>query len=249
LISAAEGFFDFYLNRLCAMNDARTDRGRLAVVKSLAEALGKTGSPVLLDTYAQKAALRLGVSADSVRAEFRKLARAVASGPTVEWEEAELPEAPKEETPPGGRELWLLRFLLSHDETVGWVAEHLDLKWIRHPSVRRVVAARLAAHQEGRWTGVPGLMDDLGEDADARGLITQSVAGAALKGDVQRNLVEAVRVLRNDFADRQLASSQVRLAEPGLEAGELAEVQAQRRDWQRLKQEPLPGPEGGPAGA
>jgi DNA primase len=54
LIVKAQGFFDFYLNRLCSENDLGTDRGRLAEVKSLVESLRKTGSAVLLDTYAQK---------------------------------------------------------------------------------------------------------------------------------------------------------------------------------------------------
>src|SRR6185369_6848502 len=39
LIHKAEGFFDFYLNRLCASNDTSTDKGRLTIVKSMAEAV------------------------------------------------------------------------------------------------------------------------------------------------------------------------------------------------------------------
>src|SRR6266550_7544125 len=44
LISKAEGFFDFYLNRLCSTHEISTDKGRLAVVKSMAEAVLKTGN-------------------------------------------------------------------------------------------------------------------------------------------------------------------------------------------------------------
>src|SRR5438876_698180 len=39
LIERAEGFFDFYLNHLCATNDVAQDRGRLAVVRAMGEAL------------------------------------------------------------------------------------------------------------------------------------------------------------------------------------------------------------------
>ena len=42
----------------------------------MAEAVHKTGNGVLIDKYAQKTALRLGVTPDAVRAEFRKLSRA-----------------------------------------------------------------------------------------------------------------------------------------------------------------------------
>src|SRR2546421_4003177 len=61
LLAKAEGFFDYYLNRLCATNQLSTDKGRLTVVNLMAQAVLKTGSPVLLDTYAQKTAQRLGV--------------------------------------------------------------------------------------------------------------------------------------------------------------------------------------------
>ncbi len=63
LVQGAEGFFDYLLKRLCATNDAATDKGRLAVLRGMAEALHKTGNSVLLDTHAQKTALRLGVPA------------------------------------------------------------------------------------------------------------------------------------------------------------------------------------------
>src|SRR5882724_9331537 len=76
LVEKAEGFFDYYLNRLCATNDLTSDKGRLGVLRSMAEAVHKTGNVVLVDKYAQKTALRLGVSPDSVRDEFKKLSRA-----------------------------------------------------------------------------------------------------------------------------------------------------------------------------
>src|SRR5881396_1208361 len=40
-IDQAEGFFDFYLNRLCQTNDITTDKGKMAVVKELGEAVHK----------------------------------------------------------------------------------------------------------------------------------------------------------------------------------------------------------------
>src|SRR5690606_14004008 len=75
LIEKADGFFDYYLNRLCATNDGATDKGRLTILREMAEAVHKTHNGVLIDKYAQKTALRLGVSAESVRAEFKKIGR------------------------------------------------------------------------------------------------------------------------------------------------------------------------------
>ncbi len=74
LIAKAEGFFDYYLNRLCATNDIATDKGRTSVLKAMAEATQKTSNAVLVDKYAQKTAARLGVAPESMRAEFRKIA-------------------------------------------------------------------------------------------------------------------------------------------------------------------------------
>jgi len=70
VIERAEGFFDYYLNRLCVDNAVATDRGRQAVLKAMAEAVHKTGNVVLIDKYAQKTALRLGVTPDAVRRMF-----------------------------------------------------------------------------------------------------------------------------------------------------------------------------------
>src|ERR1035437_2561844 len=72
LIEHAPGFFDYYLDRLCATNEVTMDKGRLGVLRDMAEAVNKTGKRVLIDRYAQKTALRLGVTPDAVRAESKK---------------------------------------------------------------------------------------------------------------------------------------------------------------------------------
>src|SRR5581483_2598913 len=50
LIKEAEGFFDYYLKRLCATNDIQSDKGRVAVIQSMGEALHKKSNSVLFDT-------------------------------------------------------------------------------------------------------------------------------------------------------------------------------------------------------
>lgn len=239
LIQRAEGFFDFYLNRLCATNDVRTDRGRLALTHEMAEALQKTGSAVLLDTYAQKTALRLGVSPESLRTEFKKAGRSAKPSPQEDddrWESH--PEAAEPLSPPSDREFWLIRLLLSHDEIMDWVAANLDVTWIAHPVVRRVVEARLRAHSEGTWRGVPGLMDAL-DDAAANGLITEAVTEGDLPGDITRNLMESIRMLRNVAVDRRMAELKLRLAQPGVLESEAVAVLNEQSELRRLKQQPL----------
>jgi DNA primase len=238
LIKNADAFFDFYLSRLCAANDIASDRGRLSAVAAMRDALQKTGSAVLLDTYAQKTAFRLGVAVEAVRSEFRKTNRPKASPESI-------PNAGEgvEETasPPSEREFWLLRFLLGSDDQIDWAAYHLDPTWIQHATVRRVVEARLSAHAGKSWRGIPALIDEL-QDGRAAALITEAVADVQLSGDSARNLIETVRLVRNDFIDRQVAALQLRLAQPGLLESEAASILHQQAELRRLKQQPLDGP-------
>jgi DNA primase len=235
LIKDADAFFDFYLNRLCSTNDVATDRGRVAVVHDMREALWKTGSAVLLDTYAQKTAQRLGVSPEAVRAEFKKGSRAKPAMPAPDLTE----EGPNQGVPPPNeREFWLLRFLLLHDEQMGWVARHFELNWLQHPTVKRIVGARLEAHAAQTWRGVPSLIDALQDDA-ARDLITQAVAEEHRKGDLSRNIVEATHLLRNDFVDRQLAALKVQLANPGILESEATEILKKQAELRQAKQQAL----------
>ena len=101
----------------------------------MAEAVHKTGNAVLIDTYAQKTALRLGVSPEAVRAEFKKVPEFRIRSSESEDEEPN-PAEPESEVPrPSNHEFHLLKLLLLHDELVAWAALHLDVNWIAHPLV------------------------------------------------------------------------------------------------------------------
>lgn len=243
LIAGAQGFFDYYLGRLCALNDPATDKGRRAIVQSMSEAVHKAGSDVLLDTYAQKTAIRLGVSANSVRTEFEK----------SPLSEPELPDLPTESMPESGpepiaranaHEEWLLRLLLENDDFVDWIAAHLDLQWVSHPSVRFVVAARLQAHGDQSWPGLATWLSQL-EEPMLRNFVTQLLtdqrpapaADAILKGTPQKPGV--VQTLRDKFIDRQLAAMQQQLANPDLTDEQKLSLMTQLPQWRQMKRQPL----------
>src|SRR5476651_415421 len=173
LVESADGFFDYYLNRLCAQNDTNTDKGRLAVLHDMAEAVRKTGSAVLIDKYAQKTALRLGVSPESVRAEFKKIS-AVRPAP-VESDEESFENAEPEMARPSAFEFHLLKLLFLHDELVPWASLHLDAGWIFHPQVRRVIEQRLAAQRDETWRSLGTFLDEC-ELPGIRSLVTEAVA-------------------------------------------------------------------------
>jgi DNA primase len=240
LIENARGFFDYYLDRLCALHGPATDRGRGAIVQGMAEALHKTGSEVLRDTYAQKTALRLGVAAEAVRQEFKKGARA----PALEADEStETTESTESAAPrPTQHEWWLLRVLLENDDQVEWVAAHLDEAWLPSPEAREIVSQRLRLGQQ--W---PGAAAWLGQSETSRwqSLVSEILAdsrpipdaAALVQGSPTRDGI--VKILRDKDLERRLAELNRRLAASdapeAASAGLLEEMQRLRQ----LKKQPL----------
>jgi DNA primase len=236
LITNASGFFDYLLNRLCATNDAATDKGRLAILRGMAEALHKTGNRVLLDTHAQKTALRLGVPAEAVRAELKKT-----TGTRFVPEEDELEtEVPADvETPrPTPLEFHLLKLILLHDELVGWTALHLDGSWIAHALVREIVAERLAAHSQETWQNIGAFLDGF-ESGEIRSLITEAVAEERKIPNPETQLADLALKLRNQFLDRQIAASISRAAQPQIGDEEKIQLLREQQEFRRLRREPL----------
>ena len=236
LIGSADGFFDYYLKRLCSQNDSATDKGRLAILRGMAEAVHKTGSAVLIDKHAQKTALRLGVSSDAVRAEFKKTSRSQ----TVISEPAE--ELPSEqiETPrPTTQEFWLLKLLFIHEDLAGWAAANLDPNWIQNEIAREIVAKRLQVHQQQTWSSLGAFLDDC-EPAAARNLITEAATEERPIPNPAQQLVDIATRLRNQFIDRELMGLIQRANLP--ETGEAARMDLLRRqqELRQLKRQPLP---------
>jgi len=235
LIGQAEGFFDFYLNQLCATNDVGTDKGRLAVLKNMAEAVHKTNNQVLIDKYAQKTALRLAVSPESVRTEFGKVSR-LASMSTAEPDET---GATDETTPrPSLPEFWLLKLLLLSDEHIDWVATHLNLEWVLHPIVRQAVSMQLAAHRAHNWQGVASLLANLESEA-ARSLVTEASTDERPIPNPEQQLNDVLLRLRNQFIDRQLTALTRRASQPDLSEVEQHELLRRQPELRQLKQQPL----------
>jgi DNA primase len=237
LIDQARGFFDYYLERLCAANDAATDRGRRAIVQSMAEALHKAASDVLQDTYAQKTALRLGVAADAMRQEFNKSARALAveseeGGEQIEPAAARLTQ----------HEWWLVRVLLESNDQVEWVAAHLDPAWLPSPDAREIIVRRLRLGPE--WPGAAAWLSQP-ENTGWQSLVTEILAdnrpipdaAALVQGSAMREGI--VKILRDKDMERRLGELNRRLAaSDATEAGQ-GELLVEMQRLRQLKKQPL----------
>ena len=236
LIEGAEGFFDYYLNRLCHQNETTGDKGRLAVLRGMSEAVQKTGNTVLVDTYAQKTALRLGVTADAVRAEFRKSLH-VRNVPASATEEPEAPQTVVEIPRPSTHEFWLLKLVMLHEDLVGWAALHLDPQWIQHSLVRQVVQQRLAAQAGETWQNLVAFLEHI-ESPQAKSLVTEAVAEDRPLPNPDQQMADVVLRLRNQFIDRQLAALNLRLGQVEAEEEKL-NLLRQQQEMRQLKRQPL----------
>jgi len=229
LVQNAKGFFDYYLDRLCQQNDAASDKGRLTILRAMAEAVHKTGSAVLIDTYAQKTALRLGVSPEAVRAEFTKTRRAASAVPDSTPDESVSEPEPQTAERPSPLEFWLLKLLLVYEELAAWTALHLDPNWISHPLVSRIVEARLEAQKNGSWKNLAAFLDEC-DTAEMRSLLTEAATEERKIPNPETQLADVVLKLRNQFLDRQIAGLTQKTASPEISDAERIELlQCQKR--------------------
>jgi len=238
VISRADGFFDYYLLRLCATNEITSDKGRLAILRAMAEAVHKTGNGVLIDTYAQKTALRLGVAAEAVRAEFKKNPAAPAPPRDSEEESFEdaLPiEAVARPTP---LEFQLLKLLFLQDELAATTAMHLDVNWILHPQVRQIVDLRLAAHEHSTWHNLAEFLDSC-ESAEQRNLITEVVTESRKIPHPETQLADIILKLRNQFLDRQIGALTQQASQPQLPDEERVALLREQLQLKERKRSPL----------
>jgi DNA primase len=239
LITGAAGFFDYYLNRLCGLNDIATDKGRLTVVRDMAEAVRKTGNTVLLDKYAQKTALRLGVAPDAVRKEFSKSHVAPVAAAEDEYFDSAAAELEGEVIErPNPLEFGLLKLVLRHEPGIEWLGAHLDSQWIQHPQVRDIVTRRLQAHQAGTWRSLASFLDEY-ESAAVRSLMTELISDDHDIPHPDQQLADVTLRLRNQFVDRQMALLTQTLSQPEATPGEHLELLRELQQWRQYKKQPL----------
>lgn len=235
LVAGAKGFFDHLLELLAGQNDLRTDRGRAEFTRALGEAVRKTGDAVLQDTVARKAAGLLGVSIEAVRAEFRKAGRAA---PRQAESAAAEAQSASEAARPSEIEFWLLRLVLADLELTEWALGHLDLAWVEHPVVRRVLAARFRAFEQGLGPDIPPLLETLADPA-ATALVTEAVALGAELPECPRILMDAVRRVRDRWLEREIAGLTRLAAHPDTKPDARVAALQRQMELRRLKAAPL----------
>ena len=238
LVENAEGFFDYFLKRLCAQNDANSDRGRNGILRGMAEAVHKTNNVVLVDTYAQRTALRLGVSTEAVRAEFKKVPSSKFQAPGSELDASASNVEPETLNCPSPHELHLLKLLFLHEELAVWAALHLDLNWISHPLARQIVTQRLAAQAAETWKSLAAFLDEC-ETSEMRALVTEVVAEDRKIPNPEQQLADVVLKLRNQFLDRQIVTLTQKVSQPEMDETKRIELLREQQALRERKRAPL----------
>jgi DNA primase len=236
LVQKAVGFFDYYLNRLCLQNEVNSDKGRNTILRAMTEAVRKTGSAALVDKYAQKTALRLGVLPEAVRREFNR--SAIPKAVFVENADETVESTSLSETSrPSTHEFHLLKLILLHADFAAWTALHLDVDWILHPLTRQIVLQRLAAQTNKNWKNVAAFLDEC-ETPEMRNLVTEAVTEDRKIPNPEQQLADVTFKLRNQFFDRQIATLTQKSAQPEIsdvEKIELLRAQEKLRQQKRTK--------------
>jgi DNA primase len=231
LISNASGFYDYYLDRLCTENDLTTDRGRLAVLRSMGATVAKSANVVLLDKYAQKTALRLGVAPEAVRAEFKKV-----PGPGVAARERspDIATEPVAIDPPSAIELWLLKLLLLHEQLAGWALTRFDPTWIEHGLARQAMIEILEAHKNGTWSTLAGFLGQ-GSSPELQALLTECAAANRPVPNPEQQLRDIAVKLRNQFISRQMAGLMQQINQPNLSEEQRLRLLREQHELRQLK--------------
>ncbi|HEY3930795.1 MAG TPA: DNA primase [Verrucomicrobiae bacterium] len=248
LISKAEGFFDYYLNRLCKQNDANSDKGRISILRAMAEAVHKTGSAVLIDTYAQKTALRLGVSSEAVRAEFKKIPTAKT---IVTETETETVSSETENSQPSPNEFTFIKLLLERDDLIKWLSKNVNSDWIPSKSARSVFMRRMELDEKNTWRGIPEFVADFNDqimqsfigECLTRPLITNTDGSKMTRKtelpNPEMQLTDVTLKLRNQFLERQIAALAQKASQPEISDSEKIELLQKQQKLREQKRASL----------
>ncbi|HWC60221.1 MAG TPA: DNA primase, partial [Verrucomicrobiae bacterium] len=202
LLENARDFFEWYLTYLSGLHDVKTDRGKLAVIRGMAEVLYHPNNTVIIDTYIQRTAHRLEVAVDAVRTEFKKISKGVKSSDNQPLEESTEPTAETER--PSRTEFWLLKLIFLDEDLIGFCAENLEPDWIPNQLVRQVFLRLVEVHRQGTWSNLGAFLTEC-ETQEMRNLVTEAATGDRAIPNPQQQLVDTVLYLRNQFIAHQLA--------------------------------------------
>jgi DNA primase len=231
LITKGPSFFVYLLERLSKQHDPRSDRGKLQIVRQMAEWLVRIPSPTLLATYAQQTATRLGVPENAVRQELRKMQSAQRRGATPVETESEPEEVESERPAALPAELMLLEWMLADARAVEVVDERLDREWLTGSAAGGLVERITKLQAKGKWDGPQGLLGQSRDEEEGRLISALTLKTRDTKG-LEAAVADCLAALERRWVERQLAELRKRLAEADLPTKERDNLLRQVLDLQ-----------------
>ncbi len=215
-------FLEFYLDYLCSQHDPRSDTGRAAIARQMAETLAKLPNAALGYPAVAATARRLQVPESVVRSEIRNAARAQRRDTFAEDAETVgvveyLTTSRKISTP--DREL--LHLMLSDNSALRLAAEQLALDDLPPSPCRKLIAKIITLHQTAQWRGAESLQDELAQD-DAGALLSELLMTEPKHTDRIAAARECITALRQTALNAERDVINERLADPKLPPDEAA---------------------------
>ncbi len=232
MLTKSDSFFVYLLERLSQQHDPRTDRGKLRIVAQMAEWLVRIPSPILLASYTQQTAARLGVAEDAVRQVLRRVqvAHSRAATPTEPGAEDGSTEEAAGQSDGLPAELMVLQLMLTDERALAQAAERLAAEWLTGSVAGQLIERITKMYSNGIWKGVQELLGQTPDELERR-LISQLALRPSCSAERTEKAVEdCIRSLECRWAERRYRELQNSLARRDLEADARREIQRQMLD-------------------
>jgi hypothetical protein len=141
-------------------------------------------------------------------------------------------------TPPTPRELQLLKLLLFNGDHRAFAAAHLDSAWLTNPAVKRIANRSLRDMEEDLVQGA-AFLSEFRDDPAAQSLIGTVLADHHSIPHPEKQIVDVLTNLRNDFLAAELQRLTRELAHPEVSDERRLELLQQQKALRAKRQQPL----------
>jgi DNA primase len=239
VLSGARSYFDFHLDWLCRQHDPKSDRGKVAISRAVAETLVKIPNAALQASTLQKAALRLGVREDDLRIEVNRVRQSGRPGAAADEAAEQAPLIAKV----SATEKLLLELMLADKEVVALCGAELDRALLGGNVAGDFIREVLAMHDRGAWKDHVPLLE--GERSPEQlAFLTELLSGEPRERDGKKLASDCLRSLEKARIQAEIEQLKARQHAPGISFEENLALTKEILDLnQRLRHIPaLPAP-------
>jgi DNA primase len=230
LVADAPSFFSYLLDRLCRQHDPRSERGKLQIGRQMGEWLARIPTPILLATYAQQTAKRLGIGEDALRKEAAKLTGSRRDRRTAAEDNAEAAAEIGAERPRGlPAEVMLLQTMLIDERALEMTAERLDLAWLSDSVASQTIQDVLRLYNRREWNG-PNALLNAGHNREVDQLVSELLLTQRPARQPEKVAPNCLMLLEKLWLEKQLHDLRRQQEAPGLAVVERVKLQQQLLD-------------------